>query len=96
MDVGNTDDGNDDDGNEDEWQDTEEEDEELDLVPKRQLIAQSDWTNSESANDDAEGQISTGKPYDPFDSIIEAVNLHDTRQFRECTAPKYKASATEK
>ena len=59
MDVGNTDGGYDhDDGNEeeDEWEDNEKDD--------------ADWTNSNSANDDAEGQISTGKPYDPFDSII--------------------------
>ena len=41
------------------WIDDDEE-EECDNVPKRQLIAQSDWTNLESTFDDADGQT-TGK-----------------------------------
>ena len=78
---------NDEDNND--WIDHAEE-EECDNVPKRQLIAQSDWTNLESTFDDADGQTTTGKPYDPFDSIIEAVNMLDAQEYRECTTPKYK------
>lgn len=77
----------------DDWQDDDVEGEEEEQVPKRSLVAQSDWTHSGSSeDDDADGQTATGNPYDPYNSIIVAVNVHDTKKYRDCTAPKYKVA----